>query len=202
MDDASPKSAAKRRTPKGYAGIGHLTLGSDVLSLSEAILMPELVLGAEVAASIRALEPGGWYPIAMLLEPLDRLDAILGPSSLRRIGLEIFERSHAAAFRREASSARDIVHGIDGMYHRANRGTDIGGWRVMGFGPGVATLEKTTPHHCVMEEGILEAAFKALAIPAVFFQSRCFRKGDDACEYKITSHISDERWMGTPGARR
>ncbi len=164
--------------------------------------MPELVLGKELFDKVQAVDGARWYPIAMLLEPLERLDGMLGPSSLRKVGLEIFKLSHEAAFRANASSGRDIVYGIDVMYHRANRGTEIGGWRVLSFEPGAATLEKTTPHHCVMEEGILEAGFRALGIPSVIYQTRCFRKGDEVCEYRITSHIADDRWMGTPKSGR
>ena len=35
---------------------------------------------------------------------------------------------------------------------------------MLGFEPGKAELEKTTPHHCVMEEGIFSAALLALVI--------------------------------------
>jgi hypothetical protein len=43
------------------------------------------------------------------------------------------------------------------MYHHANRGTGIGGWKVLRFDAGYAELEKMTPHHCVMEQGILSS---------------------------------------------
>lgn len=185
-----------RRAPRGYRGIGHQTIGSDIRSLVEAVLMPEAVLGRESYAKLAAIDPAGWYPIETLLEPLERLDTVLGPASLRKIGLELFRLSHEAAFRATAKSARDVVYGIDVMYHHANRGSDIGGWSVLTFDPGSATLEKTTPHHCVMEEGILEAAFRALGLPSLIYQSRCFRKGDDVCEYRISSHVTDERWTG------
>ena len=195
-------AARQVRWPKGYRGLGHKTLGSDVLALSETVRLPELLFDKESAEALRLVQPSAWYPIQMLLEPLERLDAVLGPSALRKIGVELFRLTHEAAFRSEASSARDIVYGIDGMYRRANRGIDIGGWEVLRFEPGAAALEKTTPHHCVMEEGILEAAFKALGLPAVIYQARCVRKGDQACEYHITSHVSDERWTGAKRSSR
>jgi len=91
------------------------------------------------------------------------------------------------------------VHGIDGMYRAANRGTDIGGWAVLDFSPGKAVLEKTTPHHCVLEEGILEAALRAVNVTATIYQRTCFRKGADSCEIVISSHIVDGRWTGRSG---
>jgi hypothetical protein len=189
-------SIRPRRKPKGYGGEGHETIGTDVVALLEAVLMPELVLGKDLVTSLRSLDRAGWYPIELLLGPLERLDAVLGPASLRKIGAELFRLSHEGAFRTEVKSARDAVYGIDTLYRRANRGRDIGGWRVLSFEPGVAKLEKTTPHHCVMEEGILEACFAALGIPIVLYQTRCLRKGDDLCEFHVRSHVSDWRWTG------
>jgi hypothetical protein len=184
------------RLPRAYQGIDHETLGSDVLSLLDSVLMPEQLLGAEVVSALRTLRHDGWYPIATLLEPLERLDKVLGPSSLRRVGWSIFKLSHEQELKRGTPSARDIVYGIDGMYHHANRGREIGGWQVVHFAPGEAHLEKTTPHHCVVEEGILEAAFRAIDVPAVIYQAACFRRGHEACRFVITSHVTGRKWTG------
>jgi hypothetical protein len=185
------------RLPKGYLGVAHETIGSDILSLVEAVLMPEQVLGKELTARIRSIKANEWYPISMLLEPLEILDKRLGPDSLRRVGISLFKLSHEAAARSSLKSAHDVVYGLDTIYHHANRGTDIGGWKVLSFSPGRATVEKTTPHHCVMEEGILEAALKLVKVPALVTQTACFRKGAEACIYEITSHVIDERWAGS-----
>lgn len=104
--------------------------------------------------------------------------------------------SHEAQFRKVAFSARDVVYGIDRLYRAANRGTDIGGWTVVTFEPGKAILEKTTPHLCLMEEGILEAGLRVLNVPAVIYQTACFRAGAEACRFSITSHVTDARWSG------
>lgn len=184
------------RLPKGYRGVNHVTIGSDVLSLLDSVLMPEQILGADVTRTLRMLHHDRWYPIATLLEPLERLDKVLGQSSLRRIGWSIFRLSHEAGMKRDKPAGRDIIYGIDAMYHAANRGVDIGGWSVLSFVPGEAHLEKTTPHHCVVEEGILEAAFRAIEVPALIRQTACFRKGDDACRFVVTSHVTGPRWMG------
>ena len=184
------------RQPKGYRGIDHETIGSDVLSLVNAVLMPEQILGPQIMASLRLVRANEWYPIATLLDPLERLDRVLGPSSLRKIGWTLFQLSHEAPFKQSNPSARDIVYEFDTMYHRVNRGKHIGGWKVVTFEPGRAVLEKTTPHHCVMEEGIFERAFRVIDVPAVIYQTDCFRKGQDACRFVITSHVTDARWTG------
>lgn len=194
----SPRSRRQsvRRPPRGYIGIGHETIGSDILSLVRAVLMPEHVLGKEQVRMLRAVDPDQWYPIATLLEPLERLDAVLGESSLRKIGWTLFDLSHREAAANSLKSVRDVVYGIDGLYHHANRGEKIGGWEVLSFEPGEALLEKTTPHHCVMEEGILEAACKVVGVTPTIYQRACLRRGDDACRIVIQSHVRDARWTG------
>ena len=191
-----PAEEVRRLRPRGYVGIGHETIGSDVLALIRAVLMPEHVLGKEVVAKLRAVDADAWYPIATLLDPLDRLDKVLGESSLRKIGWTVFDLTHEKDMGRTVKSVRGIVYGIDGMYHAANRGDQIGGWRVISFEAGEATLEKNTPHNCIMEEGILEAGCRVAGVTPTIFQSECVRKGDAVCRFVIRSHVTDHRWNG------
>ena len=190
------------RVPKGYRGVKHETIGSSIISLIDSVLMPEHVLGKELTTRLQTIRPETWYPVSTLLEPLELLDQRLGPDSIRKVGWSIFKRSHESTLRVAAASARDVVYGIDGRYHAANRGVDIGGWLVLEFAPGRAILQKTTPHHCMLEEGILEASLRAVKVPAVIYQRACFRTGSDACEFVIASHMVDPRWSGAPAATR
>lgn len=184
------------RLPRSYTGINHQTLGSDILAVLKALHTPESTLGPDLHGRLKAVKPDQWYPISLLLEALAALDQKLGTYALKNVGWQLFQLSHAAEFRKVASSAKDVVYGIDGMYHRANRGTGIGGWQVLRFEPGRAELEKTTPHHCVMEEGILEEALRTLGVKAEVTQRQCFRKGAESCIYVISSPLTDERWTG------
>ncbi|MBK7858853.1 MAG: hypothetical protein IPJ65_09590 [Archangiaceae bacterium] len=185
-----------KRLPRGYQGLNHETLGSDILALAKAITATDQLLGAQRAEQLRNVKPELWYPISMLLEPLDELETRLGSAIMKKIGWTLFNQSHAERFAVTAKSARDVVYGIDKMYHHANRGTDIGGWKVLDFNPGLARLEKNTPHQCVMEEGILEEALRTLKIPALVSQETCFRKGAPVCTYAISSLVRDARWSG------
>jgi hypothetical protein len=163
---------------------------------------PAQVLGEEMAAQLRTIKPDGWYPIALLLDLMERLDAKLGPYAMRQMGRTLFKMSHEARVKEVARSARDILFGLDGMYHHANHGRDIGGWKVVLFEPGRAEMDKNTPHHCVMEEGILLEALGAVGVSANIRQGRCFRRGADSCQYLVTSYITDARWTGetAPGS--
>lgn len=184
------------RRPKGYVGRQHETIGSDILSVIQVLKLPEQVLGVEQVQKLKSVDPEGWYPIEWLLDLMDRLDKSVGQYGLLRMGRTLFEMSHKERVLQVAHSARDIIEGIDGMYHHANRGIGIGGWKVLRFEPGYAELEKTTPHHCVMEQGILSEGLSSVGCPGLVSQRECFRKGADACLYTITSSLTDERWSG------
>jgi len=185
-----------RRTPRGYSSTNHETIGSDILAVVAAIRLPDQVLGAEMVQKLRAVKPDGWYPIATLLDAMDRLYERVGRFGLLQMGRKLFEMSHAKKFKQMARSAGDLVYGINEMYNFANRGQGIGGWHVAIFQPGHAELVKSTPHHCVMEEGILSEALRTLDIPSTVTQSLCMREGADYCRYVIRSPINDEKWMG------
>lgn len=184
-----------KRWPRSYVGTDHETIGSTFQSILAALKQPEQVLGEDEVRRLREVDPERWYPIAWLLSLTETLDGVVGQKGLVRIGRRRFELSHQkrVAYR----SARDVVYGIDEMYHHANRGRDIGGWTVLEFEPGQAVLEKTTPHHCAIEEGILSAALSSAQCPSVVSQSRCFRAGADSCLYTITSTITGARWSGS-----
>jgi hypothetical protein len=184
------------RRPKGYVGTNHETIGSDILAVYQILRMPEQVLGVDEAQRLSAVKPDAWYPIEWLLDLMERLDEHLGQYALLRMGRTLFKLSHQDRVTRIAKSARDIIYGIDAMYRFANRGRNIGGWKVLEFDPGHAVLEKTTPHHCVMEQGILSEALAAVGWPGIVAQRECFREGADSCIYTVTSTFVDARWSG------
>jgi hypothetical protein len=184
------------RKPKGYEGIGHVTLGSDILAVLTILRLPEQVLGTDEVSRLRAVNAADWYPIEWLLHLMDLLDKHVGHYGLIRMGRALFKMSHEERFLTVAKSARDAIFGVDAMYHFANRGKNIGGWKVCEFTPGYAVLEKNTPHHCVMEQGLLLGALAALSCPVSVAQDKCFRRGDDACIYTMSSTVTDARWTG------
>jgi hypothetical protein len=185
-----------QRRPKGYVGTDHETIGSDILAVLGALRLPEEILGKATFERLKEVKPEDWYPIGWLLELMEELDRRVGRFALMRMGRKLFKLSHEARVRQVAHSARDVLYGMDAMYHHANRGKSIGGWRVLQFSPGHAELEKTTPHHCAMEEGILLEALSLVGCRALVEQAECFRKGATACIYVVTSSIVDRRWSG------
>ncbi len=191
-----PTEGTRKRRPRGYVGRGHETIGSDILAVMQILKLPEQVLGGEVVERLAAVEMDGWYPIDWLVDVMEKVDKELGQYGLLQMGRRLFAMSHEARLVQVARSAADVVYGIDGMYHHANRGSGIGGWKVLRFDAGLAELEKTTPHHCVMEQGLLAGALAAVKCPGIVTQKQCFRQGADACVFSITSSFTDERWYG------
>jgi hypothetical protein len=187
----------RKRRPRGYIGKGHETIGSDILAVLQILKMPQQVLGAEEVEKLGRVQMDGWYPIEWLLDLMEKVDKELGHYGLLQLGRKLFALSHEERLVQVARSAADVIYGIDGMYHHANRGSSIGGWKVLRFDAGYAELEKTTPHHCVMEQGILSGALAAVKCPGIVSQKQCFRQGADFCLYVVSSSFTDERWYGT-----
>ncbi len=184
------------RTPKGYLGIDHEIIGMSIVALHTVLKMRDSAFELEARPLRGPIDPEGWYPIGILLNLLDRLEQKVGYFGLVRTGRAIFQMSHQATVAHSQHSARDVLEGFDALYRNSNRGRGIGGWRVVRFEPGNAEIEKTTPHHCAMEQGILSAALNAVGCPAIVGQSACVREGADACRFVISSLITDERWSG------
>jgi hypothetical protein len=201
MWSVAPSSITRR--PAGYVGTRHETIGSDILAVYEALVaispgsaqrLANQTIGEAYVEQLAKVKPDGWYPIAWLLELMDRVDAKLGRYALMRMGRVLFQLSHEG--KAPIKSGRDVVYGIDAMYRAANRGDGIGGWRVVEFERDRAVLEKTTPHHCAMEEGILLQAFTSVKSPAVITQARCFRDGHPLCEFHVLPSSSGPAWTG------
>jgi hypothetical protein len=176
-------------------GKDHETLGSDFLAVSSALRLPEETLGELWAKRLEGIDADAWYPASWLIEMTSQIEERVGPFALRQVGRKAFRLSQAAT-RKTARSARDILHGMNDMYRRVNRGTHIGEWKLLDFGPGRAELRKTTPHHCVMVEGILLEALASVGVPTVVEQSTCVRRDGKPCVYVVTSAVIDTRWSG------
>ncbi len=191
----------RMRHPRGYEGIDHLTIGSDLLAVRHALAAltrahhtANRLLGPVASGRLDQIQPDGWYPMGWLLEMMETMDQRIGRFALLKLGRTLFKLSHERRIAEVAGCGRDIVHGIDAMYRHANRGLGIGGWEVVSFDANCAVLDKTTPHHCMMEEGILSQAMTAVGSPAVISQTHCFREGADACRFVIVPAMQSAAW--------
>ncbi len=174
----------------------HEMLGAAVRALLDAVLLPEQLLGQQATEQLRGLDLEAWYPGELQMSLVRKLHALLGDASLRQVGWSMFAVLHDAEVRRRRPPVHQLLAGLDVLYRRVNRGTHIGGWELTAFGAGSARLAKTTPHDCIMEEGIVEGAFRAVGIPVVIRQPSCVRQGAARCELLITSSVVDRRWTG------
>lgn len=184
------------RRPRGYFGEEHTTLGSDILAVQKILKMPEQVLGSDEFERLKRVRADAWYPIEWLLGLTEILEAHVGRYGLMQLGRRLFEASHKDRVLQVAKSAKDILYGMDSIYHHHNRGRGIGGWRVLKFDGGYAEIEKNTPHHCVMEQGMLTEALLSVGCACNVIQTRCFLDGADTCVYDVTCAFADQRWSG------
>ena len=183
-----------RRTPQGYLGLNHQVIGMSILAVLKVLKFRDASMELETQVHIGPIDPVGWYPIGTLLELMDRLEVHVGYFGLMRMGRMVFTLSHQATVAQRFRSVRAFLYGLDELYRHTNRGSDIGGWKVLRFQPGDAEIEKTTPHHCAMEQGILTAALASADCAAIVSQSRCVREGAATCRFVISSAVTDSRW--------
>jgi hypothetical protein len=184
------------RRPRGYYGDEHTTLGEGILAVDKILKMPEQVLGKQEFERLKQVKPEGWYPIEWLLGLTEILEAHVGRYGLMQLGRKLFSASHKERVLSFATSAKDILYGMDAIYHHSNRGRGIGGWQVLTFGAGSAEIEKNTPQHCLMDQGILTEALLSVGSACNVSQKQCFLDGADTCIYAVTSAFVDKRWSG------
>ena len=198
MSETSPLVGELTRKPKGYVGLNHMTRGGDIVSILKVLHSPELTLGEENYRRLSLMSATSWYPIATLLEMLELLGKKLGAPGLKSVGWNIFATFHSEEARKHFDNVHDLLHALDAMYHAGNKGHRIGNWTVTDFRPGYALLEKTTPHHCAMEEGIVEEAVRTMGVKATVDQLECFRNGAPCCIFRVQSPVTDQRWSKVP----
>jgi hypothetical protein len=155
------------------------------------------LLGVTQTAQLDATSPPQWYPASHLLSMLRAIDEKVGPNGLRRIGRASFQRVLTAMGHNRYRTARALFCDLDAIYRRTNRGTDIGGWKVLHSSDDDVHLEYTAPFVCIAQEGFLTEAAASLGVPVVVTQRECVRRGADACVF-IVAHGLDrfslEKW--------
>lgn len=190
------RASSAIRQPRGYLGEGHETIGSDIIAVFEAVRDAEPTLFSHWLPLVRTIDPDGWYPIDLLLTLADVIHQRAGAAALASMGHSIFMLSHERHSSTRAASIGDLAFSADAIYRRANRGNAIGGWRVLEFAQSLAVIEKTTPHPCQFDEGIMQAGCRSLGVAVTISQRRCLLKGDDTCEFVVVGAPDEPRWMG------
>lgn len=169
-------------------------MGSDILAAVKILKLPEHVLGDREWRRLQHVKPEQWYPVEQLLGLMEILEAHVGRYGLMQMGRKLFEGSHKQRILLTARTAKDILYGMDNLYHHTNRGTGIGGWQVLKFEGGVCEIEKNTAQHCVVDQGLLTEALLAVGCACNVEQIQCFLDGAPTCIYRVTSAFVDARW--------
>lgn len=179
-----------------YDNPTHETLGSDLLAVLNTLKFPAEVLGKYWAERLQGIESSHWYPVSIHLELQQQVLHRAGRASLVLMGRQQFRDTHHGRLAPVLNSAADVLTRVDHMYRHANRGQKIGGWELLELGPGRAALKKNTPHHCALEEGLLHEALESVGAVSLIAQPACVLMGAKSCELAVSSHVTDERWLG------
>lgn len=188
----------------------HEVVGADILAVRRAVeflsnsastkttsMYVRTVLGNALTERLEQVEAERWYPVSVMLEMERALDDKLGASGLRRMGRAIFKHDLSEKTRAHMKSVRECMYALDAMYRTHNRGSNLGSWTVRTFTEARAELVKTTPHNCLMEEGILIEACATFDVAVVVTQPECVRNGEPHCLYIVTPTTLDSpKWGG------
>ncbi len=184
------------QAPMTYENSSHEALGSDLMAVLNTMRFPEEVLGPYWLERLRSMNHEAWYPMQTMLELQQQVLHRGGRASLVQMGRQFFLDTHHQRMGGKLRSAGDVIYGLDRMYRFANRGQNIGGWEVLGFGPGHGVLRKKTPYHCAVDEGFLHEALQSVGVVVLIVQPACSLTGATTCELELCSSMRDQRWTG------
>jgi hypothetical protein len=159
------------------SSIDHEILGSDALAVLQVVSLPEQTLGGPLHQRLKEVRPDGWYPVSLLTEVLETLFVRVGPNGLRQMGRKLFAATHESFVKANIASAYQLLSSFDDVYRKANRGTAIGGWKLLDFSAGKAVIEKTTPHICLVERALRSPGSIVLGYRPPFVRRSVFEKG-------------------------
>ena len=160
-------------------------LRTNILSIQNKIFDAKHYFNRIPQYSYENIEPNKWYPMKQFTILVDQYEDQMGPLVLKSIGTGIIPEMLEAGVMPKMPP-QEFIKGLSHVYHSANRGTNIGDWKVLKEEPNHIIMENSTMHNCKLEEGVLLGGIEALGgkNPRIF-QRTCVKKGDSFCTFDI-----------------
>ena len=106
-----------------------------------------------------------WYSLADYLDTLDAIEAAVGTSVLRRIGMQLPLLTDDAV---DATDPEALLKELDEAYASVHRGQHAGGFEFHSTSATGGTILSSTPYPDAFDRGILDAAFSGRTASEVF----------------------------------
>ena len=160
-------------------------LGINILSIQNKIYGAKHYFDKIPQYTYENIEPNKWYPMKQFTLLVDLYEEKMGPLIIKNIGTGIIPEMVEAGVLPKMSP-QEFLKSLSGSYHSANRGTNIGDWKVIKEGANHIIMENSTSHNCKLEEGVVLGGIEALGgkNPRVL-QRTCVKKGDPFCTFDI-----------------
>lgn len=160
-------------------------LGTNILSIQNKIFNAKHYFDQISQYSYENIEPNKWYPMKQFTILVDLYEDIMGPLILKNVGSGIIPEMIQAGIIPKISP-HEFLKSLTNTYHSANRGSNIGDWRVIKEESKHIVLENSTMHNCKLEEGVILGGIEALGgrNPRIL-QRTCVKKGDPFCTFDI-----------------
>lgn len=100
--------------------------------------------------------PGEWYHLEDYLDALDDVESAIGPSVLRRIGMQVPVITNRVE---SGDDPESTIAELDAAYRSAHRGSQVGGFSFERKDESAGTVISTTPYPDHFDRGILDATF-------------------------------------------
>lgn len=160
-------------------------IGSIILAVKAGLVNPESFIKRVSEYDYTNINPEKWYPIEMFWNLTDYIEKNLSTSVLRNIGTQIIPNMKNAGLLPNLTP-KEYLASLNDTYISANRGTNIGSWKVIEIKDGHAIIENTTMQHCILEEGVVFGGIKAFGGSyCIVKQTTCVLKGDSKCTFDI-----------------
>ncbi|NHI94540.1 MAG: hypothetical protein EAX96_18765 [Candidatus Lokiarchaeota archaeon] len=159
--------------------------GTNIIAVKTKIVNPGMIFDKIKEYSYDNLDPGKWYPMKQFTLLTDYIEKYLSATVLKNIGSGIVpEMKNAGILPNMAPE--DFLKSLQKIYLEANRGVNIGQWKVAKEEPNHIILENTTMHNCILEEGVILGGIKVFGARYMkVTQSKCVKKGDNMCLFDI-----------------
>ena len=161
-------------------------IGNNILAVKAQMLNPQMIFKKISDYSYDDIKPDKRYPMKQFTLLTDKIEEILNPVVLVKIGKRISPGMVEAGILPNMPP-EDFIKGLPQVYLQANRGPDIGEWEFISEEPNRIIMKNTTLHNCYLEEGLIIGGVEAFGGKYTRIkQTTCVKNGNDYCTFDIT----------------
>ncbi len=162
-------------------------IGATIVAVSKRIMNSKIIFDKIKEYKYDDVKPDKWYPMQQFTLLTDYVEKIMNASVLNYIGKQIVPEMKDAKVI-SFPSPKDFLKSMQKVYLAANKGANIGEWKVVKEETNKIVVKSSTMHNCYLEQGVLQGGVEAFGGKSVIIKhssTECRRKGGKSCDYEI-----------------